>query len=204
MIDVVTDLLGKRVTVSMWLTNGPGNRDAQGEMVRLITGVVRALGAHSDCFMVLVQTEIAHRGTRKVGALTMFSISPRGGVEVVPEPDTHGLERYRALQVKLRAAQSLGEEALQREYLDDMRKLWGTLASQEKEALVTLDESSSPGMLQYRGLEVRLRKARADKATEDQEVVILDDMEQLWWKLSQDERDVLDREGPTCDPPKKP
>lgn len=150
MIDVVTDLLGKRVTVSMWLTNGPGNRDAQGEMVRLITGIVRALGAHSDCFMVLVQTEIAHRGTRKVGALTMFSIGPRGGVEVVPEDDT------------------------------------------------------SSGMLKYRELEVKLRKARAAKTSEDQEQIILDDMEQTWWKLSQNERDVLDREGPACDPPKKP
>lgn len=147
MIDVVTDLLGKRVTVSMWLYGGPDS--SKGEMVRLITGIVRALGAHSDCFMVLVQTEIAHRGTRKVGALTMFSIGPRGGVEVVPEPDV------------------------------------------------------SPDMLQYRALEVRLRKARADRATEAQEQVILDEMEQLWWKLSQGERDVLDREGPTCDPPTK-
>lgn len=134
MIDVVTDLLGKRVTVSMWLTNGPGNRDAQGEMVRLITGVVRALGAHSDCFMVLVQTEIAHRGTRKVGALTMFSIGPRGGVEVVPESES--MCKYRGLQEALRAAQRAEMQGLQESCLADMQALWTTLSKDEQDLIV--------------------------------------------------------------------
>jgi len=148
MINIVTDLLGKRVTVSMWMTKGSA-RDADGDMVRLITGIVRAIGSGPDCFMILVQTEIAHKGTRKVGALTMFSIGPRGGVEVVPEIEP-------------------------------------------------------PGMLQYRGLGARLRKIRAGKATGDEEQVVLDAMEQLWWTLSQDERDALDKEEPTSDPPGGP
>lgn len=136
MIDVVTDLLGKRVTVSMWLTNGPRNRDAQGEMVRLITGIVRALGAHSDCFMVLVQTEIAHRGTRKVGALTMFSIGPRGGVEVVPLTESVSMTRYRSLQERLRSAQDRQDGPLQETYLAEMQSLWATLSKDEQDLIV--------------------------------------------------------------------
>jgi len=133
MIDIVTDLLGKRVTVSMWMTKG-SSRDADGEMVRLITGIVRAIGSGHDCFMVLVQTEIAHKGTRKVGALTMFSIGPRGGVEVVPESET--MFKYRRLQEALHAAQVRKEESLQKTYLDDMQALWSALSKDEQDLIV--------------------------------------------------------------------
>lgn len=147
-MNVVTDLLDKLVIVSMWITKDP----PEGEMVPLITGIVRAVGATSDCFTILVQTQITHRGSRKVGALTMFSLGPRGGVEVVPvDPNAPVV---------------------------------------------------SPRMLQYRALEGRLRRVRADKASDDRQDVILAEMEGLWWKLSLEERDAVDGEGATCDAPK--
>jgi hypothetical protein len=133
MNNVVTDLLGKRVTVSMWLTKG-SPRDADGDMVRLITGTVRAVASGTDCFMVLVQTEIAHKGTRKVGALSMFSIGPRGGVEVVPESET--MLKYRRLQEALRAAQVRKDESLQIAHLDDMQALWPALSKDEQDLIV--------------------------------------------------------------------
>jgi hypothetical protein len=130
---IVTDLLGKRVTVSMWMTKGSA-RDADGDMVRLITGVVRAIGSGPDCFMVLVQTEIAHKGSRKVGALTMFSIGPRGGVEVVPESET--MFKYRRLQEMLHAAQVRKDESLQKSHLDDMQALWPVLSKDEQDLIL--------------------------------------------------------------------
>lgn len=133
MNSVVTDLIGKRVTVSMWMTSGPP-RNASGEMVRLITGIVRAVGSASDCFMVLVQTEIAHKGSRKPGALTMFSIGPRGGVEVTPESEA--MSRYRRLQELLHAAQTRKDESAQKTYLDDMQALWPTLSKDEQDLIV--------------------------------------------------------------------
>ena len=135
MNSVVTDLIGKRVTVSMWMTSGPP-RDASGEMVRLITGIVRAVGSASDCFMVLVQTEIAHKGSRKVGALTMFSVGPRGGVEVVPLEESVSMTRYRSLRERLRAAQERQDDSLQATYLADLQALWATLTQDEQELLV--------------------------------------------------------------------
>lgn len=59
----------------------------------------------------------------------------------------------------------------------------------------------SEEMRQYRSLEDDLRLVRAERgpgsALEDP---ILEDMARLWWLLSDIEREMLDREGPTCDP----
>lgn len=130
MNSVVTDLLGKRVTVSMWIIA----RDGTGDMVRLVTGIVRAVGSSSECFMVLVQTEIAHRGSRKPGALTMFSIGPRGGVEVTPESEA--MFKYRRLQEMLHAAQVRKDESNQKIYLDDMQALWPALSKDEQDLII--------------------------------------------------------------------
>jgi hypothetical protein len=117
----------------MWMTKG-SSRDADGDMVRLITGIVRAIGSGQDCFMVLVQTEIAHKGSRKVGALTMFSIGPRGGVEVVPESEI--MLKYRRLQDMLHAAQVRKDESLQKTYLNDMQALWPMLSKHDQDLIV--------------------------------------------------------------------
>lgn len=130
---VVTDLIGKRVSVSMWMTKG-SPRDASGEMVLLITGTVRAVGSAADCFMVLVQTEIAHKGTRKVGALTMFSIGPRGGVEVVPVEESEAILRYRGARSELRLAHRSGRP--QEEILNRLKMLWDSLSKTEQDLLI--------------------------------------------------------------------
>ena len=60
----------------------------------------------------------------------------------------------------------------------------------------------SPSMTKYRDLEERLRGIRSSElhnsAAEDE---VLEQMSDLWWNLSDEERETLDREGPTCGPP---
>ncbi len=59
----------------------------------------------------------------------------------------------------------------------------------------------SETMKAYRKLEDDLRRVRAQYELGSlQEDPILEEMAQLWWRLSESERDLLDREGPTCDP----
>jgi hypothetical protein len=57
-------------------------------------------------------------------------------------------------------------------------------------------------MRQYRALEEDLRLVRSENALGSaKEEPILDEMTRLWWLLSDIEREALDQEGPTCDPP---
>lgn len=59
----------------------------------------------------------------------------------------------------------------------------------------------SEAMKAYRKLEDDLRRMRAQHALGSlQEDPILEEMAKVWWRLSESERDLLDREGPTCDP----
>jgi hypothetical protein len=56
-------------------------------------------------------------------------------------------------------------------------------------------------MRQYRALEDDLRLVRSENGLGSaQEDPILEEMARLWWLLSDIEREMLDREGPTCDP----
>jgi hypothetical protein len=59
----------------------------------------------------------------------------------------------------------------------------------------------SEAMRRYRALEEDLRLVRSENGRgSPQEDPILEEMANLWWKLSDIERETLDREGPTCDP----
>jgi hypothetical protein len=59
----------------------------------------------------------------------------------------------------------------------------------------------SEPMVRYRTLEDDLRLVRTEKGVgTHEEDPILEEMAQLWWELSDIERETLDREGPTCDP----
>lgn len=137
MIDIVTDLLGKRVTVSMWIA-GEVSTARSGHLERLITGIVRAMGSSPDGFQILVQTEVVHRASsRKVGALTMFTISPRGGIEVIPE--SAALSGYRRLQESLRVARLEKNQPLQATILDTMQRAWGALSQDDRDTVVGSD-----------------------------------------------------------------
>jgi hypothetical protein len=59
----------------------------------------------------------------------------------------------------------------------------------------------SDPMRRYRALEEDLRLVRSERGRgSPQEDPILEEMANLWWRLSDIERETLDREGPTCDP----
>ncbi|HET7500599.1 MAG TPA: hypothetical protein VFK02_06330 [Kofleriaceae bacterium] len=59
----------------------------------------------------------------------------------------------------------------------------------------------SEEMRQYRALEEDLRLVRTEKGLgSPQEDPLLEEMARLWWLLSDIEREILDQEGPTCDP----
>lgn len=59
----------------------------------------------------------------------------------------------------------------------------------------------SEPMARYRALEDDLRLVRTEKGLGSaEEVPILEHMARLWWELSDIEREILDQEGPTCDP----
>lgn len=63
----------------------------------------------------------------------------------------------------------------------------------------------SEAMKIYRKLEEDLRRIRAQSPLGSiQEDPVLEEMARVWWLLSESERDVLDREGPTCDPEEEP
>lgn len=54
---------------------------------------------------------------------------------------------------------------------------------------------------QYRAAEVALRELRLHHAIgSDIEQPVLEEMVRLWWLLADDDREALDREGPTCFP----
>jgi hypothetical protein len=52
----------------------------------------------------------------------------------------------------------------------------------------------------YRRLEAELKQARIDRVDEDVEDVILDEMDIVWWELTDEQRAVLKEEGPNCWP----
>ncbi len=56
----------------------------------------------------------------------------------------------------------------------------------------------------YRTLEADLRLVRLNNDPGSaQEDLVLEEMDRLWWLLSDIERETLDQEGPTCDPPSR-
>jgi len=80
MTSVVTDLVGKRVTVRDWTVGY--------EMLRAtITGIVRGVASSSDAtFTLLLQVEVCHLGWPRVGALTVVTLNADNPPEIVPEP----------------------------------------------------------------------------------------------------------------------
>ncbi len=63
----------------------------------------------------------------------------------------------------------------------------------------------SDPMGRYRSLEADLRRVRRNGRGSLAENPILEEMARVWWwELSDVERETLDQEGPTCDPPKEP
>jgi len=65
--------------------------------------------------------------------------------------------------------------------------------------------SPSDPMGRYRSLEADLRRVRKNGRGSPAENPILEEMARVWWwELSEVERETLDQEGPTCDPPKEP
>ncbi len=63
----------------------------------------------------------------------------------------------------------------------------------------------SDPMGRYRSLEADLRRVRTRNGRgSPAENPILEEMARVWWELSDVERETLDQEGPTCDPPKEP
>lgn len=66
-------------------------------------------------------------------------------------------------------------------------------------------EKTSEAMQSYRRLEDELRKVRSRHTLGSvHEDPILEEMARLWWLLTDNEREVLDREGPTSDPVERP
>lgn len=64
--------------------------------------------------------------------------------------------------------------------------------------------SLSDAMKAYRRLEEDLRQVRTQNDLGSvREDPILEEMARLRWLLAEDERETLDREGPTCDPEKQ-
>ena len=57
----------------------------------------------------------------------------------------------------------------------------------------------SKAFTQYRQMEVELRKLREQKKDEED---IIERMSEVWWKLTEKERSILDSEGSTCFPVK--
>jgi len=59
----------------------------------------------------------------------------------------------------------------------------------------------SPELTRYRELEEALREVRRHNEFGSRlEDPIIAEGAELWWKLTQEERDMLDAEGPTCIP----
>jgi len=59
----------------------------------------------------------------------------------------------------------------------------------------------SPELTRYRELEEALREVRRHNELGSRlEDPIIGESAELWWKLTQEERDMLDAEGPTCFP----
>jgi len=129
---VVSDLLGRRVTVSMWIHEERAH-PSTGEMHRILTGVVRGVSSPEvGSFTLLVQTEVVHRGTRAIGALSCFTVTPRGGCEIVPVPGSRALRRYEALRDQ---RSRIDDPAKDADLLNDMRLLWGSLTPSEREII---------------------------------------------------------------------
>lgn len=64
---------------------------------------------------------------------------------------------------------------------------------------------NSEALERYRALEADLRLIRAAQRPSGSlgsraEDLILEEMASLWWLLLEEEREMLDREGTTCDP----
>lgn len=95
-MNVVTDLLGKRVTVrrrsSELRARGsrfPDPGSHLDDWMPVVTGIVRGVASANPAqFALLVHNEVVHAGTRRVGALSVFVLSagPPSDIEVVPEP----------------------------------------------------------------------------------------------------------------------
>lgn len=136
-MNILSDLIGKRVTVFMWI-RAPGARDScDGEMTKLVTGVIRAMTLTPDGFAVLVQNDQVFYGSRRVGGLAFFTIGPRGGVDMVPIQETPAMNRYRRLQEMLVGARQTKDASLETTYLADMQNLWPMLSQDEQDLLVS-------------------------------------------------------------------
>lgn len=61
----------------------------------------------------------------------------------------------------------------------------------------------SAALARYRELEVELRtiRARAGRGGAEEEMPTIEAMSRVWFQLTDAEREQLDAEGPTCDPP---
>ena len=129
---VVSDLLGKRVTVSMWIAEDRAH-PSMGDMHRILTGIVRGVSSPEvGSFTLLVQTEVVHRGTRAIGALSCFTVTPRGGCEIVPVPGSLTLRRYEALRDQRDGVIEPDRDAA---ILSEMRRLWDDLPPAEREII---------------------------------------------------------------------
>jgi hypothetical protein len=141
MTDMITDLLGTRVTVSIWvLDDRLDHRSGDGKMTRIVTGPVRAVAALRSGFAILVQSEVVHRGNRSPGTLSFFEISS-GAIEVVPVIDSDIVVRYRAARSRLGVAAPADKAPI----LEEMRSLWDELSHDEQEMLIDEPRVGMPG-----------------------------------------------------------
>lgn len=137
-MNVLSDLIGTRITVSLWSHSGDA---AKGDMMPVVTGIVRGISSPEiGAFCLLVQAEAFHRrgDPRGVGALSVFTLGMKGGCEVIPFQDSTAMQQYREHRDRLVLARTSGGGAEEiRAITQQMEHIWDSELSGFERDLVS-------------------------------------------------------------------
>ena len=145
--EVVTDLLGRRISISLW-------SQEDSEMRHIMDGVLRAVGVRDDSFVLMVQASRTRPGNRTPGSLNVFTLGPRGGCEILLiEDESDAMRRYFEMRSRMkvlratdpqtlramdssewreRAADVAGRLAEIESLTGEMAKVWDCLSEEER------------------------------------------------------------------------
>lgn len=130
-MNVVSDLVGTRVTISMWAISAS-------EMQPVITGIVRGVACvEIGHFSIMIEVEAMHRphDRRSVGALSVFTLGTRGGCEIIPFRESPEMARYLTCRSLCRAQDTPTGTAERDALLAEMSHLWGQMSPFEHDLL---------------------------------------------------------------------
>lgn len=131
---VVTDLIGKLVSVSLWSHDIDSFR-------HIMNGVVRSVGVQSDFFVLMIQADRERPGNRAPGSLNVFTLGSRGGCEIlVLENELGALAEYRSLVARMRDLRSRPTPNVMKDIdilASRMAAVWSSMSSEEQSLVNT-------------------------------------------------------------------